>query len=171
VERQFQHRLPVRFTDYWKDFQQKWNWSKNKTLTLNEMMFCKECLELAQWILRQEDINIHTKYEAAFRCACEGGQLKIACWFHPISPINSEHYLSAFRNACARGYLDVVQWLYDIYNLAIIIDIVDHPFRLACEGNHLNIVQWLLTCLCPVYHLLRHLNHSSRKTSLYICYE
>jgi hypothetical protein len=108
----------------------------------------------AKILFGNNNINIHSEYEAAFRFSCECGHLEFAKWLLDIS-ININSLINihifdeyAFKWSCFNGHYHIVKWLIeysnDINSLIDIHKFDEYAFRVCCVNGHMNIVKLLL---------------------------
>ena len=126
-----------------------------------EIQFIHACekgdLELAQQLFYNNNINISTNNEEAFRYACYHGHLQVAQGLLYVKPnINiSADNEQTFRDVCYFGHLQVAQWLLSVKPDINISAKDDYAFHWACYYGHLQVAQWLQT-LKPYLYIINY---------------
>jgi hypothetical protein len=72
-------------------------------------------IEMAQWLHKIGNIDIHVNKDSVFRHSCANGYHELAKWLHKLGGVDiyaSNDY--AFRKSYKNGHYDVYIWLYDI---------------------------------------------------------
>ena len=104
-------------------------------------------LEYAKYLVNENDIDIHTSNDYAFRWSCYNGHLEIVQWlvqlgessgYTKIDIHTSNDY--AFILSCARGNVEIVQWLIQLgessgYTKIDIHASNDYAFSSSCENG------------------------------------
>ncbi len=80
-------------------------------------------IKMAKWLYSLGEVDIHAKYD------------------------------KAFRHSCINNHLEISQWLYYLsFGSVNIHEFNDYAFRWSCINNHIEVAKWLQT-LCKNYKL------------------
>lgn len=98
-----------------------------------------------------EGADVTASNNAALRCACEEGHLKVAEWIwslrNEVQGINiTAEGNYALRWACANGHLLVAVWIWNLKRDVDGIDITgggNYALRWACANGHLGVATWI----------------------------
>ena len=107
-------------------------------------------IDVAQWLLSLNRIDIHANNEHAFRWACRNGWLDVVQWLHSLG--RSDANATGQPAACGQGYFGedpqnkLVREMRTHFPQQGGIDIHasnECAFKWSCENGRLDVAQWL----------------------------
>ena len=116
--------------------------------------YCKNGdLDSLKTLYSTESVDIHVRYDIAFRYACSYGHKNIAKWLISFDTAESKVDIHvdndiAFRYACRNGHKDIAKWLISFDTEDSKVDIHadgDSAFQFVCRNGHKDIAKWLIS--------------------------